>query len=84
MPEREYVALFIKTVDDFYAPLYPTDDNPIDIAVHCHYAFNRTGFMICCYLIERAGYTVSDALASVCCPPTLCTIVTPPRPCLSW
>ncbi|CAO3595594.1 unnamed protein product [Absidia cylindrospora] len=32
------------------------------IAVHCHYGFNRTGFFICCYMIERLGVSVSQAL----------------------
>lgn len=32
------------------------------IAVHCHYGFNRTGFLICCYLIERLGWSVKDAV----------------------
>ena len=32
------------------------------IGVHCHYGFNRTGFFICCYLIERMGFGVQGAL----------------------
>lgn len=32
------------------------------IGVHCHYGYNRTGFFICCYLIERLGYRAQDAL----------------------
>ena len=32
------------------------------IGVHCHYGFNRTGFFICSYLIEREGYDVQRAL----------------------
>ena len=26
------------------------------------YRFNRTGFFICCYMIERLGVSVPDAL----------------------
>jgi protein-tyrosine phosphatase len=33
-----------------------------EICVHCHYGFNRTGFMICCWLIEEEGYGVKEAL----------------------
>ncbi|KAF2766825.1 hypothetical protein EJ03DRAFT_384399 [Teratosphaeria nubilosa] len=33
------------------------------IGVHCHYGFNRTGFFIVCYLVERAGYKLADAIA---------------------
>lgn len=32
------------------------------IGVHCHYGFNRTGFFIACYLIERLQYPVQRAL----------------------
>ncbi|KAG0355192.1 hypothetical protein BG005_005877 [Podila minutissima] len=34
----------------------------MDIAVHCHYGFNRTGLMLCSYLIEEQKYSVSEAL----------------------
>ncbi|KAK0822966.1 hypothetical protein LTR73_008893 [Friedmanniomyces endolithicus] len=32
------------------------------IGVHCHYGFNRTGFFIVCYLVERLHYKVQDAI----------------------
>lgn len=32
------------------------------IVVHCHYGYNRTGLMICAYLIEEFGCTVKEAL----------------------
>ncbi|OOO04174.1 Dual specificity protein phosphatase [Aspergillus oryzae] len=32
------------------------------VGVHCHYGYNRTGFLIVCYLIERCGYTVQEAI----------------------
>lgn len=32
------------------------------IAVHCHYGFNRTGFFVATYMIERLGYDVQMAL----------------------
>lgn len=32
------------------------------VGVHCHYGFNRTGFLIACYLIERKGYGVQEAI----------------------
>ena len=35
--------------------------NP-EICVHCHYGFNRTGFVISCWLIEEEGYGVKEAL----------------------
>ncbi|KAB2579453.1 mRNA-capping enzyme [Lasiodiplodia theobromae] len=32
------------------------------IGVHCHYGFNRTGFFIVCYLVERLGWTLQNAI----------------------
>ena len=32
------------------------------IGVHCHYGFNRTGFFICSYLIEKEEYGVQQAI----------------------
>jgi len=32
------------------------------IGVHCHYGFNRTGYFIVCYLVEKCGYTVQGAI----------------------
>ena len=32
------------------------------IGVHCHYGYNRTGFFIISYLVEKEGYRVQDAI----------------------
>jgi len=32
------------------------------IGVHCHYGFNRTGFFIVCYLVERLNWRLKDAI----------------------
>lgn len=32
------------------------------IGVHCHYGFNRTGFFIVSYLIEKKGFSVQGAI----------------------
>ncbi|KAG0244196.1 hypothetical protein BGW41_000183 [Actinomortierella wolfii] len=56
-PSREDVERFIRHCKSCW------EARPnVDIAVHCHYGFNRTGFMICSYLIEIQKYTVSEAL----------------------
>ena len=34
------------------------------IGVHCHYGFNRTGFFVICYLVERLGYKLDDAIVA--------------------
>ncbi|KAF1990370.1 hypothetical protein K402DRAFT_370323 [Aulographum hederae CBS 113979] len=32
------------------------------VGVHCHYGYNRTGFFIVCYLVERLGFKLRDAI----------------------
>ncbi|EPE11006.1 dual specificity phosphatase catalytic domain protein [Ophiostoma piceae UAMH 11346] len=43
-----------------------TDGSPSQgyIGVHCHYGFNRTGYFIVCYLVDRCGYTLRDAIST--------------------
>ena len=45
------------------SPALPTKDERL-IGVHCHYGFNRTGFFICCYLIEKENFGVQQAIDS--------------------
>ncbi|EGD75885.1 hypothetical protein PTSG_00595 [Salpingoeca rosetta] len=58
IPADDRVQAFIETADDFWRA-HPGQE----IAVHCHYGYNRTGYVICCYLIERLGFTPAQALA---------------------
>ncbi|KAF8462525.1 Alpha/Beta hydrolase protein [Kalaharituber pfeilii] len=60
-PTADEVARFIALVDELHTKL-PEPKGQYSIACHCHYGFNRTGFFLCCYLIERLGYDVADAL----------------------
>ncbi|KAL3461508.1 hypothetical protein BJX64DRAFT_260715 [Aspergillus heterothallicus] len=39
----------------------PKGRRPV-VGVHCHYGFNRTGFLIVSYLIERCGFGVQEAI----------------------
>lgn len=32
------------------------------IGVHCHYGFNRTGYFLVCYLVDRCGVDVQEAI----------------------
>ena len=66
-PTTVEVADFIALVDRLRAEqsLPSQTHTPITgktIGVHCHYGFNRTGFFISAYLIERCGYRAQDAL----------------------
>jgi protein-tyrosine phosphatase len=59
-PTPDEVAAFIKLVDSIRkARGYDKDSM---IACHCHYGFNRTGFFVCSYLIQRLNFTVPKAL----------------------
>ncbi|TPX37948.1 hypothetical protein SeMB42_g06780 [Synchytrium endobioticum] len=58
-PSLGDVKVFIDTVKAFFKR-----KPDAELAVNCHYGFNRTGFMITSYLIEVEHYSVSDALAA--------------------
>jgi hypothetical protein len=55
-PTPEQTDVFVDIVTRYWR-LHPD----AEIAVHCHYGFNRTGFFICQYLVEK-GMSVGDAL----------------------
>lgn len=57
IPSSTDVFQFISIVKDFKAR-----EADKDIIVHCHYGYNRTGLMICAYLIEEVHVTVQEAL----------------------
>lgn len=59
VPDLGAVRKFIDLVDRILSESTETD--PL-VAVHCHYGFNRTGYLICCYLVERCGWTVAEAI----------------------
>lgn len=59
-PTSAEVRDFIALVDRLRSSS-ATDDHRL-LGVHCHYGFNRTGFFICSYLIEREGYGVQRAI----------------------
>ncbi|KAF2730919.1 hypothetical protein EJ04DRAFT_499577 [Polyplosphaeria fusca] len=59
-PSVDEVKTFIELIDKIRAK--EADDPNSLIGVHCHYGFNRTGFFVVCYLIERLGYKVEEAI----------------------
>jgi pimeloyl-ACP methyl ester carboxylesterase len=66
-PTVDEVKHFIDIIDGLRAELIlgrdSTNDSPRPvIAVHCHYGFNRTGFFIVAYMVERLGWSLKDAL----------------------
>ena len=56
------MARFIALVDQIRAEMDKCGDKRL-IACHCHYGFNRTGFFLVSYMIERLGYDVASAIA---------------------
>lgn len=57
VPESSQVEEFINLVDDFRS-----NNRSKLIGVHCTHGLNRTGFMICSYLIRKHGISGGDAL----------------------
>ncbi|KAK9472704.1 protein-tyrosine phosphatase-like protein [Dipodascopsis tothii] len=58
-PTRDEVAEFCGLVDRIVA-----EHPDAVVAVHCHYGFNRTGFVLCSYLVARLGFSVPAAIAA--------------------
>lgn len=66
-PTGEEVSAFISLVDRLVEEQKSRAGkenwgNEYYVGVHCHYGFNRTGYFIVCYLVERCGYTVQGAV----------------------
>ncbi len=59
---RDFVALIDRLRSEIHHNDRQFENNCLAIAVHCHYGYNRTGFFIVSYLIEREGYRVQDAI----------------------
>lgn len=58
-PSVEQTQAFIEIVDQFIT------ENPMQIiGVHCTHGFNRTGFLIVSYMVERMDCSVEAALAA--------------------
>lgn len=58
-PDQAQVDQVIDLAEKYWA------DNPTrHIAIHCAYGFNRTGFVVCSYLVQALGMSVDEALAA--------------------
>jgi pimeloyl-ACP methyl ester carboxylesterase len=57
-PDDITIVKFLEIVDNL---MKDRDNKEQFIVVHCHYGQNRTGFLICCYLIEKLGWSVNEA-----------------------
>ncbi|GME41307.1 Alpha/beta hydrolase fold-1 [Neofusicoccum parvum] len=66
-PTVDEVKQFIDLIDRLRGEnaSVPSEEASYDlplIGVHCHYGFNRTGFFIVCFLVERLGWTLQNAI----------------------
>ncbi|KAK8076694.1 Alpha/Beta hydrolase protein [Apiospora phragmitis] len=65
-PTDDEVATFVGMVDrvreDQKARAEVEGWKEYAIGVHCHYGFNRTGYFIVCYLVDRLGMDVQEAI----------------------
>ncbi|XP_058248641.1 mRNA-capping enzyme isoform X2 [Hemibagrus wyckioides] len=58
-PAVETTEMFIRICENFI------QKNPTElIGVHCTHGFNRTGFLICSYLVEKMDWSVEAAAAA--------------------
>uniref|UniRef100_A0A671XVP3 mRNA-capping enzyme n=1 Tax=Sparus aurata TaxID=8175 RepID=A0A671XVP3_SPAAU len=58
-PSKDATSMFIRLCEHFI------EKNPTElIGVHCTHGFNRTGFLICAYLVEKMDWSVEAAVAA--------------------
>ncbi|KAM9354055.1 mRNA-capping enzyme [Pholidichthys leucotaenia] len=58
-PSKEATGMFIRICEHFM------EKNPTElIGVHCTHGFNRTGFLICAYLVEKMDWSIEAAVAA--------------------
>jgi len=53
-PSELKIQEFIKTVSESKG----------FVGVHCTHGLNRTGYLVCCYLIEKKGFSVPKAISA--------------------
>uniref|UniRef100_A0A8C2ZE44 mRNA-capping enzyme n=1 Tax=Cyclopterus lumpus TaxID=8103 RepID=A0A8C2ZE44_CYCLU len=58
-PSKETTSMFIRLCENFI------EKNPEElIGVHCTHGFNRTGFLMCAYLVEKMDWSMEAAVAA--------------------
>ena len=64
VPGVDAVAEVIETARAFWNDARFPKNAEKYVAIHCAYGFNRTGFVLCCYLVEKCGLSAAQALAA--------------------
>ena len=60
-PSSEQTAEFIKVCTDF---IFDDNNENQKIGVHCTHGFNRTGFLICAYMVQEMDEEIGAAITS--------------------
>jgi pimeloyl-ACP methyl ester carboxylesterase/protein-tyrosine phosphatase len=76
-PTMDEVRQFVELIDSLREELKEMEEKdgsapaggsnkspPLLIAVHCHYGYNRTGFFVVTYMVERLGWPLKEAIAN--------------------
>lgn len=58
VPPMDLIKKFFKVMDDFMA----TCGEGELIGIHCTHGVNRTGYLICRYLVQQLGWLIQDSL----------------------
>ncbi|XP_044018757.1 RNA/RNP complex-1-interacting phosphatase-like isoform X2 [Aphidius gifuensis] len=58
VPKLDCVKQFFKTMNDFHAT---AKDGEL-IGVHCTHGLNRTGYLVCRYLVQQLGWNLNNAI----------------------
>ncbi|QYT02951.1 Protein-tyrosine-phosphatase [Trichoderma simmonsii] len=68
-PDGDTVEQFIKLVDSIREAQREravaegwADPEQCVVGVHCHYGYNRSGYFVVCYLVEKCGFALADAI----------------------
>ncbi|ORZ32693.1 Alpha/Beta hydrolase protein, partial [Catenaria anguillulae PL171] len=64
-PSRDEVDEFLLVLRDFWNACPEDDRAKVEVVCHCHYGFNRTGFMLACWLVQEQGVPVGEAIERV-------------------
>jgi atypical dual specificity phosphatase len=59
VPSKAVCQNFFNAVDDY---LKSDDDNKALIGVHCTHGLNRTGYLVCRYMIDKLSFTPDKAI----------------------
>uniref|UniRef100_A0A8W8ILU0 RNA/RNP complex-1-interacting phosphatase n=1 Tax=Magallana gigas TaxID=29159 RepID=A0A8W8ILU0_MAGGI len=60
VPNDDVVYRFFDTLESFFKECQ--DENQV-VGVHCTHGVNRTGYVVCRYMIERLGFNADKAMA---------------------